>query len=192
MYIVLSQKIDSESISEDELFKIYHFAGRYRNQLHEGDIFVYYQGNRFDRNQRYYFGYGTICEIVTADGENYYAKLTDCRVFSNKVPIYLPNGGYVEHFSYQTVRKRLNPPWQSSVRPLSNEAFDYILKAAGVMIVPNTKAEVTVDELKDKLKTAVREYFVEGDTYAIHRIESISAEIGRMTSCNRDQVDHMD
>lgn len=182
MLVILSQKVDSESPYADELFNSYHYPAKYRNQLHKGDIFIYYQGNRFDKSQRYYFGVGTVGEILTTDGENYYAKLLDCQQFEKKVPIYLPDGGYIEQLGYDSVRKSINPPWQSSVRPLSQEAFDYILNAAGVQIAPTTTAAVSVDELKEQLKRSVRDFFVENDTSAIHRIESISAAIGRAVS----------
>ena len=179
MLVVLSQKVDTVSSYSDELFNSYHYPAKYRNQLHEGDIFVYYQGNRHDKNHRYYFGIGTVGEILTTDGENYYAKLLICQRFEKKVPIYLPDGGYIEQLGYETVRNSINPPWQSSVRPISQKAFDYILNAAGIQQVP-VKAE-SVDELKEKLKAAVRDYFVEKNDAAIHHIESIAAAIGRAT-----------
>ena len=182
MLVILSQKVDSESAYADELFNSYHYPAKYRNQLHKGDIFIYYQGNRFDKSQRYYFGIGTVGEILTTDGENYYAKLLDCQQFEKKVPIYLPDGGYIEQLGYESVRKSINPPWQSSVRPLSQEAFDYILNAAGVQTVPTSIVAASVDELKEQLKRSVRDFFVENDTSAIHRIESISAAIGRAVS----------
>lgn len=90
--LILSQKVDSASSYADELFRSYHYPAKYKNQLHKGDIFIYYQGNRYDKSQRYYFGMGTVNEILTADGENYYAKLVDCQRFEKKVPIYLPDG----------------------------------------------------------------------------------------------------
>ena len=122
MLIILSQKIDTKSDYDgDEIFRIYHYPSRYRNQIHTGDIFIYYQGNRFDKSQRYYFGKGDIGRISTTDGENYYAELINVIRFKNRVPIYLPDEGYIEQLGYETVRKSINPPWQSSVRPLSKE-----------------------------------------------------------------------
>ncbi len=193
MLLILSQKIDSESTYEDELFTSYHYPARYKNQLHEGDTFIYYQGNRFDKSQRYYFGVGTIGEINTTDGENYYAKLLDCQKFEKKVPIYLPDGGYIEQLGYDTVRNKSNPPWQSSVRPLSQAAFDHILKAAGIQTAPSATEANSVDELKEKLKQSIREFFVENDFSAIRRIESISAAIGRgiFGEENQEIIDEM-
>jgi len=182
MLVVLSQKVDSDSSYSDELFVSYHYPAKYKNQLHKGDIFIYYQGNRYDKSQRYYFGVGTIGDILTADGENYYAKLVDCQRFEKKIPIYLPGGGYIEQLGFETVRKSINPPWQSSIRPLSQKAYDYILNAAGVQSAQKVADNDSVDVLKDKLKLAVREFYVEGDSSAIHRIESISAAIGQATS----------
>ncbi len=186
MLIILSQKVDSESTYADELFNSYHYPAKYRNQIRKGDVFIYYQGNRYDKSQRYYFGVGTVGEILTTDGENYYAKLLDCQQFEKKVPIYLPDGGYVEQLGYDSVRKSINPPWQSSVRPLSQEAFDYILNAAGMQTAPTTAETASVDELKEQLKRSVRDFFVENDASAIHRIESISAAIGRAVTVDNE------
>lgn len=102
MLVILSQKVDSESTYAYGLFNSFHYPARYKNQLHKGDVFIYYQGNRFDQSQRYYFGVGTIGEILTADGTNYYAKLLDCQKFEKKVPIYLNDGGYIEQLGYNT------------------------------------------------------------------------------------------
>lgn len=94
MIIILSQKIDTESAyTGDEVFRTYHYPGRYRNQIHTGDVFVYYQGNRYDKSQRYYFGTGWIGNIKTEDEDNYYAELLNVVRFEKKVPIYLPDGG---------------------------------------------------------------------------------------------------
>jgi hypothetical protein len=180
MLINLSQKVDSNSTYTDELFRTYHYPSRYRNQLHKGDIFIYYQGNRYDKSQRYYFGVGRIGEVLTTDGENYYATLADCLKFTNKVPIYLPNGGYIEQLGYDTVRKSLTPPWQSSVRPLSQQAFDYILNSAAIQFSP--KPEELLNVLKEKLKNAVRGYYVDGDNAAIFRIEGIASTIAHATN----------
>jgi len=182
MLVVLSQKVDSESSYADELFKSYHYPARYKNQLHEGDTFVYYQGNRYDKSQRYYFGTGTIGKILTTDGENYYAELVNCRRFEKRIPIYLPDGGYVEQLDYESVRKSINPPWQSSIRPLSQKAYAYIINAAGLQTTPKPESNDSIDELKDKLKLAVKDFYVEGNSSAIYRIESIAATIGRSTS----------
>lgn len=182
MLVILSQKVDSESSYADELFNSYHYPAKYKNQLHKGDIFIYYQGNRYDKSQRYYFGVGTVGEILTADGENYYAKLLNCQRFERNVPIYLPDGGYIEQLGFETVRKSINPPWQSSIRPLSQEAYDYILNAAGFQTSPETADHDSVDVLKEKLKLAIRDFYVEGDSSAIHRVESIASAIGRAIS----------
>ena len=182
MLVILSQKVDSASSYADELFLSYHYPAKYRNQLHKGDIFVYYQGNRYDKSQRYYFGMGIVGEILTTDGENYYAKLIDCQRFEKKVPIYLPDGGYIEQLGFETVRKSINPPWQSSIRPISREAYNYILNAAGMQLPPEAAEYDSVDLLKEKLKLAVKDFYVVGNTSAIHRIESIASAIGKAMS----------
>lgn len=185
MLIILSQKIDTESPYSDEPFNSYHYPARYRNQIHEGDVFVYYQGNRSEREHRYYFGVGTVGEILTTDGENYYAKLVNCQKFENKVPIYLPDGGYIEQLGYETVRKSITPPWQSSVCPISQRAYDYIISAAGIQSAPGQTD--TVESLKEKLRAAIREFFVGNNSAAIHRVESIAAAIGRATNISENK-----
>ncbi len=187
MLIILSQKVDSESSYSDELFRSYHYPARYRNQIHKGDTFVYYQGNRYDKSQRYYFGIGTVGEILTTDGENYYAKLIDCQRFEKKVPIYLPDGGYIEQLGYETIRNSINPPWQSSVRPISQQAFDYILNVAGVQL--QAKSDLSLDELKNRLMKAVKDFYVEKEDSAIIRIENIAASIARFLDITDDYSD---
>ena len=173
MLIILSQKIDAESSYADDVFSTYHYPARYKNQIHEGDTFVYYQGNRFVKEQRYYFGTGTVGEITTPDGENYYAALINVQKFANKVPIYLPSGEYVEQLGYDTIRN--SPPWQSSVRPLSQEAFDYILSASGI---ERLHEEVpSVEDLNEKLKASIRSYYLDGNKDAINTINKLSSDI---------------
>ena len=87
MLIILSQRIDTDSDYSDEVFETYHYPSRYKNQIHEGDTFVYYQGNRYVKEQRYYYGVGTIGQITNFDDENYYASLINVRKFNTKVPI---------------------------------------------------------------------------------------------------------
>lgn len=178
MLIILSQKVDSESSYSDELFNSYHYPARYRNQIHKGDTFVYYQGNRYDKSQRYYYGIGTVGEILTTDGENYYAKLIDCQRFEKNVPIYLPDGGYIEQLGYETIRNSINPPWQSSVRPISQQAYDYILNAAGIQL--QARSELSLEELKNRLMKAVKDFYVEKDDSAVIRIENAAASIARI------------
>ena len=155
MLIVLSQKIDTESEYNDDVYKTYHYPRRYRNQIHEGDTFVYYQGNRYDKSQRYYFGMGKIGKITAVDEENYYADLLACHIFEKKVPINLPEGGHIEALGYETVRKKMNPPWQSSIRPISVEAFEYIKRNAGEL-----KSYESVPELKEELKKSIHSFYI--------------------------------
>ena len=171
MYIILSQKIDTESSYKDAVFEKYHYPSRYKNQIHEGDVFVYYQGNRYKKDQRYYFGYGTIKKIIVNSDEDYYAELSDCVRFVNNVPIYLEDGGYVESIGYESIRKSVSPPWQSSIRPLSEAAFNYIIKESGI-----TK-ESNLDELKERLKWYVKSFYRDGNLESINEIEALSHEI---------------
>lgn len=174
MLIILSQKIDTASEYADEAFKTYHYPATYRNQIHEGDTYVYYQGNRYVKEQRYYFGVGTIVNIYTADGENYYATLHNGRKFDKKVPIYLPDGKYVEQLGYNTVRRSPTPPWQSSIRPLSQQAYDYFISESGIH---EAKRLSSVDELKENLKNSIWAFFLEDQNDAIVQIKNIASEI---------------
>jgi hypothetical protein len=177
MFVILSQKVDVESSYSDDLFKTYHYPSRYKNLLHTGDVFVYYQGNRYEKEHRYYFGTGVVGAIHTPDGESYYAELTECQRFSNHVSIYLPDSGYVEQKGYVKIRKSINPPWQSSIRPLSQEAYEYILSKAGVLI-PEGKNE-DVNFLKNDLKRAVKAFYIGKDDDAVLEIAEIAKKIAQ-------------
>lgn len=173
MIIILSQKIDTESVyTGDEVFRTYHYPGRYRNQIHTGDVFIYYQGNRYDKSQRYYFGTGRIGNIERRDDDNYYAELLNVVRFEKKVPIYLPDGGYVEQLGYETVRKSINPPWQSSIRPLSEQAYSYILQHSGSC--------ETIDACNTELKKAIQSYYISNDKEAILKILKIARQLATL------------
>lgn len=174
MLIVLSQKIDTESIYSDTVFETYHYPSRYKNQVHEGDTFVYYQGNRFVKEQRYYFGTGIVGTISTPDGENYYAKLLNVKQFTRTVPIYMPDGQYVEQLGFDTVRNSPTPPWQSSVRPLSKTAYDYIISESGV---DAPKKATNIDGLKNSLKSSIRSYYLENNDNALFDIRDLATQI---------------
>lgn len=176
MYVILSQKIDAESTYEDVLFKTYHYPSRYAKQLHPDDTFIYYQGDRRKKENRYYFGVGVIQDIVNTDDENYYATLTNCKRFPKKVPIYLPdNKGYIEQIGYESVRKHVNPPWQSSIRPISKDAFDLIISASGMDLQIET--QFTIDELKDSMKDSIRKFYREDNLESISDIVRYSTAL---------------
>ena len=134
MKIILSQRIDIESDYEDVPFSMYHFPKKYRNQIHTGDRFIYYQGDRFKKEHRYYFGCGVIGAVEPdATGENFYAEILESRRFSKNVPIYLPESdGFIESIGYDKVRNKPNPSWQNSIRKVSDDAFLKILHLAHV------------------------------------------------------------
>ena len=172
MYIVLSQKIDMESSYKDQPFVSYHYPARYRNAIHVGDYFIYSQGNRYDKSQRYYFGAGVVGSILKEDDDNYYTALLHCVKFAAKVPIVMDNGKYIEQLGFE--EKRNSPPWQSAIRAISKEAYDYILAYAnGLIPMP----EETSETLENHLKNAVREYFVLHDQSAIIRVVAWAAKV---------------
>lgn len=172
MIIILSQKIDTESSYKgDEVFKVYHYPGRYRNQIHTGDVFVYYQGNRYDKSQRYYFGTGLIGDIKKEDKDNYYAELLNVVRFKETIPIYLPDGGYIEQLGYETVRNSINPPWQSSIRPMSQEAYNYLMERSG---------RKSIQEYDADLKKSIQEYYIAHDKKAVLRIKHVAEELARL------------
>jgi len=195
MYIVLSQKIDTDSTYSDKLFETYHFPARYRNQIHTGDIFIYYQGNRLVKEQRYYFGSGIVGKIYTTDEESYFAELTNCKTFENKVPIYLKDGGYIEQKGYESVRNRPNPPWQSSIRPISREAYNFIMSNAGE--VESLKEIEDIEQLKTELKKSIKAFYLGADNAAILSVaktakEIISALSLEPTNCNSSKIEYAD
>jgi hypothetical protein len=133
MFIIMSQKIDYESNYDDIPFKIYHYPKRYRNQIKTGNPFIYYQGDRYKRQNRYYFGCGIVGEItISENGEDYYAEILNGVSFPKKVPIYNPEGGFIESLGYSEIRKKENPPWQNSIRKVSENAFKTIIERSGL------------------------------------------------------------
>lgn len=133
MFIILSQRIDYKSDYEDIPFSVYHYPKRYRNQINTGDVFIYNQGDRRRKENRYYFGYGVIGKIrESEDGEHYYADIENGLWFPRKVSIYQTDGSYFESIDYLEVRKKERPAWQNSIRKISKGAFVKILECAGL------------------------------------------------------------
>lgn len=152
MKIILSQRIDTASDYDDVPFSTYHFPKRYRNQIHPGDRFIYYQGNRHKKDQRYYFGCGVIGKVypdITSD--SFYAEILQGDRFNPKVPIYSPVGeGFLESLGFKQVRNKPNPSWQNSIRKVSDEAFNEILRLGSIQAdagVPTSQIEEESDAL---------------------------------------------
>lgn len=171
MFIILSQRKDIEMSYSDELYKVYHFPARYKNQISPGDVFIYYQGDRLDSSHRVYFGTGVVDSVYTTDGTSYYANLSNCKEFQNEVSIYLnSNLKYVEQIGYEAVRK--SPPWQSSIRSLSKEAYEFILSKAGALT--NVSAtDSSIEELNEDLKKYLKGYFLGEDLNSLKRAVEI-------------------
>lgn len=134
MKIILSQRVDTLSSYEDIPFIRYHFPKRYLNQIHQGDQFIYYQGNKSKREQRYYFGCGIVGNIeADLDGEHFFAEILEGVPFQKKVPIYLNESEkYIEGLGYSEIRNKATPAWQSSIRKLSDPAYFEILRRAEI------------------------------------------------------------
>lgn len=131
MAIVLSQRIDTKSEYEDVSFAIYHFPRQYRSQISSSDRFIYYQGDRWKKESRYYFGCGVASNVYPATDKMFYTDLLDGRPFIKRVPIYMPEGGFYESIDYMDTRTKPYPPWRSSIRPISDGAFSSIVKKDG-------------------------------------------------------------
>jgi predicted HNH restriction endonuclease len=135
MKIILSQKIETASDYEDKPFSIYHFPESYINQIHPGDQFIYHQGNKSRKDQRYYFGCGVIGQIEPSDdGQHYYAEILNGIQFNKVIPIYSPTDpdSYLESIDYKDVRIKPTPAWQNSIRKLSDGAYYEILRLANI------------------------------------------------------------
>ena len=154
MKIILSQKIDTESSYQDTPFSKYHFPRSYINQIHPGDQFIYYQGNKSKKEHRYYFGYGVVGNIeADSDGEHFFAEVLDGSPFKKVIPIYLnADGGYIESLGYSEVRNKPMPAWRSSIRKLSNEAYFEILKRANADSA-STEISHDIESQLDPLKS---------------------------------------
>ena len=68
----------------------------------------------------------------------------------------------MEQLGYDTVRKSIKPPWQSSIRPLSEQAYSYILRHSG--------SREMIDECNAKLKKAIQSYYISNDKKAVLQI----------------------
>ena len=130
MIIVLSQRIGAKSDYDDIPFSVYHFPKEYKNLIHSGDRFVYYQGGHLKGENRYYYGCGVIGKIYPATDNTFYADIIDGQRFDRKVPIRRPEGDWYESLDFEQVRKKPIPPWRRSIRALSETAFSAILVTA--------------------------------------------------------------
>ncbi|MEO2033880.1 MAG: hypothetical protein ABGZ35_17520, partial [Planctomycetaceae bacterium] len=150
MPIILSQRIDVESEYEDVPFARYHFPKRYIRQLKSGDRFVYYQGDRQRRDRRYYYGCGVVGNITPdVEGSAFFAEILDGCRFPQNVPIYDGEGGFVESLGFAEIRNSENPPWQQSIRKLSEAAYESILTAALVPANSGSLSQIIESQTDD-------------------------------------------
>jgi len=146
MKIILSQRIDIKSEYEDIPYVIYHFPKRYKNQIHPGDLFIYYQGDRYKKEHRYYYGFGVIGSVEPDSiGDHFFAEIIEGTSFPKKVSIYRANNeGFIENPGYEQIRKKPTPSWQNSIRKISDEAFSEILRLANIAV--NIEEEISLFE----------------------------------------------
>ncbi len=128
MYIVLAQRLEANSGYLDQLFKIYHYPSKYKNQIHEGDFFIYYQYDLKNSGTRCYFGSGEIGAIEQGNDNTYYANLTNCNEFNYKVPVYLEEIGYVEKYTPTPQETLVTPAWRNSIRVITEDAYNFIIQ----------------------------------------------------------------
>jgi hypothetical protein len=186
VYIILSQRRDIESEYMDKLYSLYHFPPRYKNQINTGDMFFYYQGDRYSREHRYYYGTGRIGNVYNTSSEDYYAELLDCHSFNTIVPIY-KDSGYIESIDYQTVRKSPTPPWQSSIRPLSEKAAKHIMSKAGGL-KSETDSNLQVD-LERHLKNAIKQYYRDSNASALNDIVANAKKLAGILGVRISETD---
>lgn len=133
MFVILSQRIDFLSEYNDKPYEIYHYPETYKNQLKSGDIFIYYQGDRKKKANRYYYGCGVIGEITkveSEDGNDFYAEVLLGIPFHRKVPIYNDINSFYEKEGKDP--EAPSPAWQRSVRATNRKAFEIILNKGGL------------------------------------------------------------
>jgi hypothetical protein len=173
MKIILSQRIDTKSDYDDIPFSTYHFPKRYRNQIKAGDRFLYYQGDRSKKENRYYFGCGVIGTVEPeASGDHYYAEILEGRKFSKNVPIYSPTeNGFLESIGFEQVRNKPTPSWQNSIRKISDDAFLEILRLG----------DVEDDAGKDSS-------LLESETDALSILKHLNARYAKTPPKERDRV----
>ena len=93
----------------------------------------------------------------------------------NIVPIYYPgNEKYIEQLGMTSERN--SPPWQSSIRPLSDEAYHYIISCSGI---ENEDEENSYDEIKELLKDSVRKLYRDNNDDAVLEIIEYAEKLKR-------------
>ena len=84
------------------------------------------------------------------------------------------------------MRKSINPPWQSSIRPLSDQAYNYILNHAGAL--EDIVCPSSVEDMKEHLKKSIRHFFVDKDDAAVLEIGKAATAISKALNLSDCQV----
>lgn len=159
----------------------YHFPNQYKNRIQEGEQFIYYRGVRRAGNTRAvpeYFGFGRVGKkwIDTeslGDGETsrpeWFCEILDYIPFINPVPFRINNQ------LFENIPQNL---WSVGVRVITQEVFDRILAAAGIIeTVDNdtTKVEraiANIDDVTPQLVSAGESLIVP----ALKEVDGVIAE----------------
>ena len=91
-------------------------------------------------------------------------------MFYNNVPIKFDDGSYIEQLGFEKTRSK--PNWQSSIRKLSFEAYDTIIKMNGGLI--DVHESIDIEALKVNLKCCIDEFYLRNNHQALIDMATIS------------------
>ncbi|QIX62740.1 restriction endonuclease [Hymenobacter sp. BT18] len=154
---------NDESEWNDATGESYHFPRRYLQYLQPGTPVIYYKGKqrdsrfaqvRLDKNP-YYFGVAEVGKITpdanSTKGDQF-CEILHYRSFEHPVPASNP----VTKETLELIpESRASNFWRDGVRPCSQEVFDRIIAASGLVVLP---ASVVPTETNDDKQGAAEAY----------------------------------
>lgn len=122
MYAIIAENDVSQW--NDETGVKYHFPNKYKRILTPGTRVIYYKGG-----VKHYFGYALIGTVYqdSENTKNYYAEIVDYLPFYSPVKFKDSTGNY-----YEDATKPNH--WRDGVRIISEERFNEILIASGIVV----------------------------------------------------------